>query len=303
MSASDGAAHPPVSVLIATYNRDESLCAAISSVLAQDYPGDVQLIVVDQSPTHGEEAAGFLRRHEKQMRHLQLAEPNLPKARNVGLAEARGELIVFVDDDVILPPEVLSRLASRFQGERFRALSGLVVSKKNPEDSLRSYVQQCGSGVLDPSHGPIEVQYLNGCLICVSTEAARLVKGFDETFGKLTPTAYGEDHDFCDRLRKAGVRLFIDPSLRILHLDHVAGGCQSRTIDPELGARYHARTMAYLSLKRHGRLGLRDWAWILRGMVLNRGSLKMGLGHVLNRFRLVRRGAAEAREAFGRLNQ
>ncbi len=286
--------YPTVSVIIATYNRDEPLCSAISRVLGQDYPANVQLIVVDQSPIHGKEAAEFLRGRQQQMRYLRLTEPNLPKARNAGLAEAVGDLILFVDDDVVLPPHAVSRLASRFPECGARAVSGVVLSTRVPEASLRCYVQQCGPGVLEPNHDPIEVSHIDGSLICLPAEAVRLVRGFDEGFGRLTPTASGEDHDFCYRLRKAKVRLFIDPSLRVSHLDDVAGGCETRQIDPQFATRYQARAMAYMSLKWHGRLGVRGWARLVRGMVLNRYTLSRGLPYVRSRFLDARNAVREA---------
>ena len=287
--------YPTVSVIIATYNRDEPLCSAISSVLAQEYPGKMQLIVVDQSPGHSEEVAAFLRQQEKELRYLRLAEPNLPAARNAGVAEACGELLLFVDDDMILPRDVVSRLASHFQSQGSRALSGLLVSEKDPETFLKRYAQEYGPRVLSPNPNLIETRPIGGLMcMCVPAETVRLVGGFDEKLGRLTPTACEEDYDFCYRLREAHVRLFIDPSVRVTHRN-VPGGCESRKIDHELTVRYNMRALAYMSLKYHGRVGLRGWAWILRGYVLNRATLRIGIRHVLKRFSLARRAVAEAR--------
>jgi GT2 family glycosyltransferase len=286
---------PSVSVIIATYNRDEPLCSAISSVLAQRYPGKMQLIVVDQTPGHSEEVAAFLHQHEKEIRYLRLAEPNLPAARNAGIAEACGELLLFVDDDIILPRDAVSRLASHFQTQGSRALSGLVLPEKDPETSLKQYAQECGPRVLSPNSNLIEARRFIGALMCVPGETVRRVGGFDEKLGRLTPTAFGEDYDFCHRLRKAHVPLFIDPSVRVTHRDHVAGGCESRKIDPDLAVRYQVRARAYMSLKHYGRVGLRGWGRILRGFVLNRATLRVGIRHVLRRFSLARRAVAEAR--------
>jgi GT2 family glycosyltransferase len=202
---------------------------------------------------------------------------------------------LFADDDIILPRDVVSRLASHFQPQGSRALSGLVLSEKDPETFLKRYAQQYGPGVLCPNPNLIEARYFIGALMCIPADTVRLVGGFDEKLGRLTPTAYGEDYDFCYRLRQAHVRLFIDPSVRVTHRDHVPGGCESRKIDPDLAVRYHMRIMAYMSLKHHGRVGLRGWARILRGFVLNRVSLRIGIRHVLKQFSLARRAVAEAR--------
>ena len=255
----------------------------------------MQLIVVDQSPGHSEEVAAFLHEHEKEMRYLRLAEPNLPRARNVGIAEAAGELILFVDDDIVLPPDAVSRLASHFQPQGCRAVAGLVLSERHPEITLKRYAHEYGRRVLSPNRNLIGVRHFIGALMCVPAETVRLVGGFDEKLGRLTPTACSEDDDFCCRLHEAQVRLFLDPSIRVMHRDHAAGGCQARKIDPELAARYHMLALAYMLLKQHGYIGLIGWGRMLSGYVVNRMNLKIGVKHVLKRFSVARRAVAEAR--------
>jgi GT2 family glycosyltransferase len=256
----------------------------------------MQLIVVDQSPSHSEEVAAFLQEHGKEMRYLRLAEPNLPRARNVGIAEATGELILFVDDDIVLPRDAVSRLASHFEPLASRAIAGVAISERHPETSLKRYAHDYGRRVLSPTSNLIEVRYVVGALLCVPAEIVRRVGGFDEKLGRLTPTAFREDIDFCGRLHKAQVRLFLDPSLRVVHRNHAAGGCQSRRIDPELAARYHMRALAYALLKHHGRMGLIGWGRMLSRHVVNRKNLKVGVRRVLKRFSLARQAVAEARE-------
>lgn len=283
--------YPTISVVIPTYNRGESLCSTISSVLSQAYPGKTEVIVVDQTPQPSEEVAAFIHQHQKDLRYLRLTEANLPRARNMGFAEAGGELALFVDDDIILPPDTLARLASHFRPRGSRALSGLVLNERDPASSLQGYARKHGPRVSSPNPDLIEVRRFIGALMCVPAETVRRVGGFDEHLGRLTSTASGEDYDFCYRLRKAGVRLFIDPSVRVIHRDCLAGGCEVRKIDPELAVRYQIRSLAYMSIKHHGRMGLRGWATILRGFVLNSPAQ-----HVLNRFSLARQAVAESED-------
>src|SRR6266480_3192929 len=128
--------YPRVSAIIATYNRDAPLCSAISCVLSQDYPSNVELIVVDQSESHSDEVNAFLHNHQQRIRHLRQSEPNLPKARNSGLGVATGELILFVDDDVLMPRDALTRLAAHHTTSEALAVSGLVVSEHRAQSCL-----------------------------------------------------------------------------------------------------------------------------------------------------------------------
>lgn len=296
MSASHGDAHPSVSVLIPTYNRDASLCETMEGVFSQDYPGKMELIVVDQSDEHNEEVRNFRWLHRKDFHYLSQRQPNLPRARNAALSAAKGDLVLFVDDDIVLPPDAVSRLAKHFCPFRVQAVSGLVVFQSNPELSLQQYAREYGID-LSRQTRPKKVDRFIGALMFLPAQVVRAVGGFDDLMGDLTPTAYGEDEDFCYRLRLAKIPLFIDPTLRVVHRDNLPGGCASRWTDPEVARRYHMKSMAYMGAKYHGRVGLRGWIRLARGYVLNRDTLSRGLRHVRCCFAEARNAVREA-EAF-----
>jgi glycosyltransferase involved in cell wall biosynthesis len=86
---------PSVGVVIPTRNRPEQLQAAIASVLAQDYPGSVQVVVVfdgtepDQTLADGDRV--LVRSNDRK--------PGLGGARNCGILATRSDLVAFCDDD------------------------------------------------------------------------------------------------------------------------------------------------------------------------------------------------------------
>ena len=288
-------AAPSVSAIICTYKRDDSLCEAVRAVLSQDYAGSVEVIVVDQSDSHVPEVESFLRLQAGRLRLIQQAEPNLPQARNAGIEAASGELLLFVDDDVILARHAVSRLAGHFQNSAMKGVGGIVVSERDPEAWLRYYARKLGVANVETAQGPKRVDGFIGALMMVSAKAVRAVEGFDSRLGRLTPTAYGEDNDFCRRLRRAGASLWIDPSVRVLHKDHLAGGCESRKTDPELARRYHMKSMVYIRLKHHGHLGAGGWLQLSRAYLLNRSALSGGPRRVLQNFAAVRSAIREVR--------
>ena len=106
-----------VSVVIPTRNRRGFLEEAIASVTAQDYES-WELIVVDDASTDG--TAAFLATlSDPRVRHVRLEEHGeRSAARNRGLAEARGELVMFLDDDDRLRPGALSALAPPLLADR-----------------------------------------------------------------------------------------------------------------------------------------------------------------------------------------
>lgn len=93
-----GESHPLVSVILPTHNRAAQLPRAIRSVLAQTYP-NLELIVVDDASTDAtpDVVGGF---QDPRLRYLRLPHNRrAAAARNVGIREARGALISFLDDD------------------------------------------------------------------------------------------------------------------------------------------------------------------------------------------------------------
>ncbi|MBX3703129.1 MAG: glycosyltransferase family 2 protein, partial [Steroidobacteraceae bacterium] len=92
------AVHHPVkvSVVIPTYNRAAYIRQAIDSVLQQTMT-DFEIIVVDDGSTDDtrEVVAGYGER----IRYLRTANGGPARARNAGMAEARGQYIAWLDSD------------------------------------------------------------------------------------------------------------------------------------------------------------------------------------------------------------
>jgi len=105
---------PLVSVILPTYNRREIVPKSIRSVLDQTY-GPRELIVVDDGSTDG--TGEMIRSEFPEVRYVWQPRAGVAAARNLGLAEARGELIAFQDSDDLWHREKLAQqvalLASR----------------------------------------------------------------------------------------------------------------------------------------------------------------------------------------------
>jgi glycosyltransferase involved in cell wall biosynthesis len=95
-----------VSVIVPTYNRAQSIGNAIQSVLDQSYT-DLELIVVDDGSKDdtAERIAAFT---DPRLRYIRQPNGGVSAARNRGVAEARGELVAFLDSDDIWKPEKLA---------------------------------------------------------------------------------------------------------------------------------------------------------------------------------------------------
>src|ERR1051326_6004137 len=128
-----------VSFVIPTQTRRRFLPETVSSVLEQSY-SDWELIIVDDASTDDTPAwLGSL--HDPRIRATRHAEVRGPTAaRNTGLALARGELVLFLDDDDLLRPDALARMveALRAHPEALAATAACRLFHENG-DSVRPY--------------------------------------------------------------------------------------------------------------------------------------------------------------------
>jgi glycosyltransferase involved in cell wall biosynthesis/GT2 family glycosyltransferase len=119
---------PSVSVVICTRDRPDSVKTTVRSILACRYPPErLEVIVVDNASRT--DAVARLSQDdfegEVPFRVVQEPAPGLSNARNKGVREATGEIVVFADDDVEVDRDWLAMLVAPFaRGERVGATSG-----------------------------------------------------------------------------------------------------------------------------------------------------------------------------------
>jgi len=98
---------PLLSVVIPTFNRAYILSDAIDSVLCQGVPSEV--IIVDDGST--DDTARLVGRYDSRVRYTYQENRGIAAARNVGMAQARGEFVSLLDsDDVWLPNKMQAEL-------------------------------------------------------------------------------------------------------------------------------------------------------------------------------------------------
>ncbi|WP_218079718.1 glycosyltransferase family 2 protein [Anthocerotibacter panamensis] len=189
-----------LSVVIPTYNRLPILTKALTALEQQTWTGSYEVVVVDDGSTDG--TVKFLQTETKRFSHVRLIEQDHQgpaAARNLGVKEAKGDTIIFIDSDLVVT-EVF--LASHVQtltesGDERVFTYGRVVNTANFED---------------PTSEPYKLTDFSAAYFATGNVAIQrrwlLEAGlFDEGF-----SLYGwEDLELGVRLKKLGLKLLKCP--------------------------------------------------------------------------------------------
>ena len=250
----------------------------MAMALAQDYP-DYEVIVVDQTPDPSEMVRAFVEAAGERLRYVRRETPNLPAARNAGVRMARGEIIVFIDDDVIVGPGYLASHVARYGDPALGAVTGMTLEPgENYEAELLK--RRLGpSGMKERlGNGCFKTRSIEGCNCSFRKQAIIRAGMFDERF---TGSAWGEDTDLALRVEHLGYLLILDPEIRLVHLALKSGGCGNRDTHSEHVDYEHHRLFLYHTIKNRTIFGGARMLLILwggyRGYALNRETLRSPL--------------------------
>ncbi len=196
---------PSVTAVIATRDRRALLELALAAVAAQDYPGEVDVVLVYDQVDVDPVPPGPPGLRLQACRNTRT--PGLAGARNTGILAAQGELVAFCDDDDAWRPERLRRQVERLRSEpsAVAVVSGMSVTYEGASrvripavDRIRHEVTSSRMTGAHPSSYLLRRDVLLGDVGLV-----------DEAL----PGGYGEDYDLLLRLVQVGDVLVVQEAL------------------------------------------------------------------------------------------
>ena len=224
-----------LSIIIVNYNVKCFLEQCLCSVINASGDIDVEIIVVDNNSTDG--SKGFFKGRFANVKFIWSPEnAGFSKANNLALKEARGEFILFLNPDTILPEDCLEKCIAFFQQQNDMGALGLRMidgsgtylkeSKRAFPSPFTSLFKLSGLTALFPSSkifaryylGQLdqnknhEVDVLAGAFMMIKKTVLDTTGGFDERF-----FMYGEDIDLSYRIQKAGFKNIYFSESTIIH--------------------------------------------------------------------------------------
>ncbi len=236
-----------ISLVIPTLDRQEAVYNLLRHLEHQRRAPD-EIVIVDQSSRDDARLVAYAAGHPAVRLH-RIAERGLPNARNVGVRLSSGDVVLFVDDDVIPDPDLIAAHAEAYRHPGIAGVGGRVRGGYDRADGAVGRFHPMGA-VVERNFGIDrggEVDHLPGGNMSFRREVFARVGGFDATFGG---SSIGEETDFCLRARRAGFRLAFEPRAAVEHLHLPTGGCREPRFERWLF--WHAHNAMLFAL-RHGR--------------------------------------------------
>lgn len=211
---------PPVrvSLIVCTRNRAARLPDFLACVAVLDAPpGGWELILVDNASTDATPLLldRFARDAPFPVQCVRAAVPGLSRARNMGLAQARGDILAFTDDDCYPRHDYLRVLVEVFDEGRYGFVGGRVVLH-DPGDA-RVGVRDMPMAIEITLGSFVPAGLIHGANMALTRDVVRATGEFDPLLGAGTPCVAGEDTDYIARAVWSGWHGRYDPRPVVAH--------------------------------------------------------------------------------------
>lgn len=221
------------SIIICTNRASQRLINAIRAASAQSMPSDdYEILVVNNDPTNAAMAAMLAplithehRTNQPTIRMIACPIPGLSAARNAGIAEARGNVVCFLDDDAIPQPDWLERLLESYDAHPETGVIGGHIVLKIPEprpDALQPGAEKYWSQLITPHTTYTEIRYWWefpwGANWSARRQTLLQIGGFRSQYGRTGGNFWGGEEIVAACLaQRMGYRIAVQPAAVVQH--------------------------------------------------------------------------------------
>ncbi len=224
---------PLVSIITVNYNQSAVTCELLESLREITYPNFETIIVENGSPSDNPDRIGTL---YPECQLIKSAD-NLGFAggNNLGIKHSRGEFLLFINNDTEVDPGFLEPLVTKLRRDpRIGMVSPKIRFYYAPDTiqyagytplnpvTLRQRLigyREKDSGQYDQSR---ETFSIHGAAMMVRRSVVQEVGMMAEMY-----FLYYEEHDWCERIKRAGYQVFYVPESLVLHKESISTGKES----------------------------------------------------------------------------
>ncbi|GIF15397.1 glycosyltransferase family 2 protein [Actinoplanes teichomyceticus] len=211
------------SVIICAYTMErwDDIVRAVESVLAQTRPADEIILVADHNDALADRAAATF----PGVRVLRNEETRgLSGARNTGVRAARGDVVVFLDDDAAAAPDWLGTMLLHYRDPAVQGVGGSATAVwsrgARPAWMPAEFDWVVGCTYVGQPTSPALVRNLVGCNMSFRREVFARIGGFSSDMGRVGKRPLGcEETELCIRLSQAqpDAKVLYDPAVNVSH--------------------------------------------------------------------------------------
>lgn len=206
-----------ISAVVCTRNRGDRVVATVNSILANNHP-NFELLIVDQSTTDATKEALQPFLQMPQVHYIRSKTVGAGKSRQIGLLQAKGDVVAYTDDDCTVPPNWLTTLSTIFEREGSTGVVyGNVISA--PHDESQGTVPH-HVNIISRTISSL-VKYWKsigmGANMAVRRQACLAIGGIDESLGPGSHFCSGEDHDIAIRALVNGLAVHETADTYVIH--------------------------------------------------------------------------------------
>jgi len=274
-----------ISVIIPTFNRDGYLYETIKDLLFQEINVEFEIIVVDQN----QEIIGkrnpklncFI--NQSNLVYIHIPGKGVVSGRNTAINTSKGEIIVFIDDDVQIKDKnfLQKHLNNYTEYEEISAVCGREVNPGGDE-----YCHQLNYKRSDPLFDifyfprnyskKVYATIFSTCNSSIRKEVLLNVGCFDQNF---IGASYGDDSDLALRLTDTDLKILYDPEPFLIHLMAKTGGLRISDLNNKFNerAKIISRIVFYKKHIKRKNIKIKVfyiYNYILRTMIFNKVNLK-----------------------------